>query len=209
MAGAPHAITVPPIWAVRLAGTLPPWVDGHDLARALAGRLPAHGPRGAVLEYAGPGVGALPQEARFAAARAGEALGAAASLFPSSLGIEIQPNQVASVGDIQPYQTSTPCGGPQSYSPLQAPSGMPAKISSSVLRFRGFGGVEGVTRVMLPVPFAIHSIGSPTGRDASATSSSGISTVSVLPTRTIWVVIGLAPDTIILRIVLYRNGLRN
>lgn len=83
LAGAPHATIVPPVWAVRLAGTLPPWVDAHDLVRTLAGRLPAHGAGGAVLEYAGPGVGALSMEARLTAARAGAALGASASLFPS------------------------------------------------------------------------------------------------------------------------------
>jgi len=83
LAGAPHAPIVPPVWAVHLAGTLPPWVDAHDLMRTLAGQLPAHGAGGAVLEYLGSGVGALSQEARFTAARAGVVLGASASLFPS------------------------------------------------------------------------------------------------------------------------------
>lgn len=83
LAGAPHAMTVPPLWAVRLSGTLPPWVDAHDLVRTLAARLPPRGAGGAVLEYAGPGVAALPQGARLTVARAGATLGAAASLFPS------------------------------------------------------------------------------------------------------------------------------
>jgi aconitate hydratase len=83
LAGAPHAMTVPPIWAVRLTGTLPPWVDAHDLVRTLAAKLPMRGAGGAVLEYVGPGVGALPQGARLTVARAGARLGAGASLFPS------------------------------------------------------------------------------------------------------------------------------
>ncbi len=83
LAGAPYALTVPPIWAVRLEGTLPPWVDAHDLTRALAGRLPPPGAGGAVFEYVGPGNAALSQEARLTVARNGAGLGATASLFPS------------------------------------------------------------------------------------------------------------------------------
>jgi homoaconitase/3-isopropylmalate dehydratase large subunit len=83
LTGAPHTVTVPPLWAVRLEGTMAPWVDAHDLARALAVRLPPGGAAGAVLEYVGPGILSLSQEARLTVARGGAALGAAASLFPS------------------------------------------------------------------------------------------------------------------------------
>jgi len=83
MAGAPHPITVPPVWAVRLAGTLPPWVGGDDLAHAVALRLPADGARGAALEFTGSGVDAVSLEARLVVARAGGECGAWASLFPS------------------------------------------------------------------------------------------------------------------------------
>ena len=83
LTGAPHPTRLPPLWGVRLAGTLPPRLDAHDLVRALATRLPAQGLGGARLEYAGSGVASLPIEARLIIAREGARLGASGSLFPA------------------------------------------------------------------------------------------------------------------------------
>jgi aconitate hydratase len=81
LAGAPVMAFLPPVVAVRLAGTLPPWLDGHDIAAALARRLPGDGAR--VLEFEGPGVASLAVECRCATARACEAMKRGTSLFPS------------------------------------------------------------------------------------------------------------------------------
>lgn len=84
LAGVPRAAALPPVWAVRLDGTLPSWVGAQDLVLAMARRLEAGEAEGVVLEYCGPGVAALSQEARFTVAREGVAsLGARASVFPS------------------------------------------------------------------------------------------------------------------------------
>jgi hypothetical protein len=58
-------------------------------------------------------------------------------LLPSSLGIEIQPDQVARIRYVSGYQTSAPRGGPQSYSPRLSPSSRPSSSSSSVIRLTG------------------------------------------------------------------------
>ena len=103
----------------------------------------------------------------------------------SDLRIEVDPDKVAAIGAIWCYQNSTPRGGPQSYSGIRVPSGIPSRSSSSVIRFLGFAAASDCfTSAILPLPFGTHSTGSPTGSAACATSSSGISTVSVFPTRT-------------------------
>src|SRR5262245_46910596 len=48
LAGVPHAAALPPVWAVRLDGTLPPWVGAQDLVLAMARRLEAGEAEGVV-----------------------------------------------------------------------------------------------------------------------------------------------------------------
>src|SRR5262245_5242722 len=83
LAGIPHIVRMPEVWAIRLLGTLPPGVGAHDLVMALARILPGAGRRAVTLEYCGPGIATLDQEARFTIAREGEAVGLPPALFPS------------------------------------------------------------------------------------------------------------------------------
>jgi homoaconitase/3-isopropylmalate dehydratase large subunit/3-isopropylmalate dehydratase small subunit len=83
LAGVPHATPMPEVWAIRLAGTLPPGVGAHDLVMALARRLPGPGSRPVALEYCGSGVATLTQEQRFTVARLGAELGLPPAVFPS------------------------------------------------------------------------------------------------------------------------------
>lgn len=83
LTGIPHVTAMPEIWAVRLSGALPPGVGAHDLAMALAHRLPgAAGPH-VVLEFCGSGVASLTLEARLAVARVAALLGLPTVVFPS------------------------------------------------------------------------------------------------------------------------------
>ena len=83
LAGHPHVARVPEVWAIRLVGTLPPGVTPEDLVMALARLLPGAGRRAVALEYCGPGLATLDQEARFAIAGEGAALGLPPAIFPS------------------------------------------------------------------------------------------------------------------------------
>lgn len=83
LTGIPHATVMPEVWAIRLFGALPPGVGAHDLAMALAHRLPAAGAREVVLEFSGPGIASLTLEARLAFARVAPLLGLPTPLFPS------------------------------------------------------------------------------------------------------------------------------
>lgn len=83
LAGIHHPTTMPEIWAIRLSGALPPGVGAHDLAMALARRLPGAGTRHVVLEFCGSGVASLALEARLTVARVAALLGLPAVVFPS------------------------------------------------------------------------------------------------------------------------------
>ncbi len=83
LAGVPHAARMPQVWAIRLAGTLPPGVVAHDLVMDIARRLPGIGAHPVALEYCGPGVATLTQEERFTVARLGAVLGLPPAVFPS------------------------------------------------------------------------------------------------------------------------------
>ena len=97
-------------------------------------------------------------------------------LFTPGLRIEVKPNQITNFGNVCVYQTSAPRGAPRSYSPSDVSSSTPSRSSLTVIS--GYGMVDPVpesfTKVMLPLPFATHSIGSPTGNEARVTSPSGI-----------------------------------
>ena len=69
----------------------------------------------------------------------------------------------------------------------------PASNSASPARLCRCSWPSGETSKRVPFPSITHSKGSPTGSEAPATSSSGISTIRVFPARTIRVVVGLAP----------------
>lgn len=83
LAGIPHAARVPELWAIRLAGSLPPGVGPHDLVMTLARRLPGTGGRPVALEYCGGGVAGLDQEARLTVARLGARFDLPPAVFPS------------------------------------------------------------------------------------------------------------------------------
>ena len=83
LAGVPHRTRVPDVWAIRLAGNFPPGVGAHDLVMSLAGTLPGAGARAVALEFCGPGVATLDQEARFTVARLAATLGLPGVVFPS------------------------------------------------------------------------------------------------------------------------------
>lgn len=81
LAGASVTTPLPPVLAVGLAGTLPAWLDGHDIAVALMTRLAAGMTR--ILEFEGPGIASLSVACRCVIARSTDAMGLGASLFPS------------------------------------------------------------------------------------------------------------------------------
>jgi aconitate hydratase len=83
LTGIPHVARLPEVWAIRLVGTLPPGVVAQDLVLKLMRILPGAGRRAVALEYCGPGVATLDQEARFTVAREGAAAGLPPALFPS------------------------------------------------------------------------------------------------------------------------------
>ncbi len=83
LTGIHHATPMPEVWAIRLAGGLPPGVGAHDLVMTLAHRLPGAGARPVVLEFCGPGVASLTLEARLTIARFATVLGLPGVIFPS------------------------------------------------------------------------------------------------------------------------------
>ena len=83
LTGIPHVARMPEVWAIRLVGTLPPGVVAQDLVLKLVRILPGAGRRAVTLEYCGPGIATLDQEARFTVAREGRAAGLPPALFPS------------------------------------------------------------------------------------------------------------------------------
>ncbi len=83
MAGEPYRLVTPAIWGIRVSGVLPAWVSGKDLILELLRRFTAKGATGKVLEFFGPGIGALDLPARATIANMGVDMGATACVFPS------------------------------------------------------------------------------------------------------------------------------
>lgn len=83
MAGEPFILTMPSIVAVRLNGTLRPWVSAKDIILEVLRRLTVRGGRGKIFEYTGPGVQTLSVPERATITNMGAELGATTSLFPS------------------------------------------------------------------------------------------------------------------------------
>ena len=85
MAGEPFNLAMPGIVAVRLNGTLRPWVSAKDIILEVLRRLTVRGGRGRIFEYTGPGVRTLSVPERATITNMGAELGATTSLFPSDL----------------------------------------------------------------------------------------------------------------------------
>ncbi|MPZ72257.1 MAG: aconitate hydratase [Nitriliruptorales bacterium] len=83
MAGEPLYIRMPRIWGVRLTGQLPPWVSAKDVILELLRRHDVKGGVGRIIEYYGPGLGALSAMDRHVIANMGAELGATTTVFPS------------------------------------------------------------------------------------------------------------------------------
>ena len=83
MAGEPLYVTMPEIWGVRLAGTLPPWVSAKDVILEMLRRHGVKGGVGRIIEYHGPGLGSLSAMDRHVIANMGAELGATTSVFPA------------------------------------------------------------------------------------------------------------------------------
>ena len=83
MAGQPFHLTYPRIMGVRLTGQPPPWVSGKDVILELLRRLSVKGGVGWIMEYFGPGAGALDAAGRATICHMGAELGATSSLFPA------------------------------------------------------------------------------------------------------------------------------
>ncbi|MGW6500006.1 aconitate hydratase [Nonomuraea angiospora] len=83
MAGQPLHVTMPRIWGIRLAGALPGWVSAKDVILELLRRHGVSGGVHKIIEYHGPGLGALSAMDRHVIANMGAELGATTSVFPS------------------------------------------------------------------------------------------------------------------------------
>lgn len=83
MGGEPLTIGKPRIINVRLIGSLPPGASAKDVALELLRRFTVKGCVGAILEYTGPGVGALSVHQRATIANMGAEMGATSSVFPA------------------------------------------------------------------------------------------------------------------------------
>ena len=83
MAGEPLYVTMPQIWGVRLAGTLPPWVSAKDVILEMLRRHGVKGGVGRIIEYHGPGLDSLSAMDRHVIANMGAELGATTSVFPA------------------------------------------------------------------------------------------------------------------------------
>jgi aconitate hydratase len=83
LAGVPVARERPDVDELRIAGTLPPWCTGQDLAFEIARRRAVGVARGRILEMVGSGVDRLAMADRIAVASWAGPMGALACLFPS------------------------------------------------------------------------------------------------------------------------------
>jgi len=83
MAGEPLYLKMPEIWGVRLVGELPDWVSAKDVILEMLRRHDVDGGVGRIVEYHGPGLGALTAMDRHVIANMGTELGATSTVFPS------------------------------------------------------------------------------------------------------------------------------
>ncbi len=83
MVGEPLYLNMPEIWGVRLTGELPPWVSAKDVILEMLRRHGVDGGRGRIIEYHGPGLGALSAMDRHVIANMGTELGATTTVFPA------------------------------------------------------------------------------------------------------------------------------
>ncbi len=82
MLGLSQPIGVPPVVGVRLTGVLSPGTSATDVVLALTARLRAEDVRGLMLEFTGPGVGALSAPDRCTIANMAPEYGAMTAFFP-------------------------------------------------------------------------------------------------------------------------------
>src|SRR5262249_56297297 len=82
LAAGTHPMVRPEVLGVRVSGALPEWVGGKDVALELLRRLTVRGACGAVLEFQGEGVEAIPIHARLTIANMAAELRALPPLFP-------------------------------------------------------------------------------------------------------------------------------
>lgn len=83
MAGEPYYLPCPMVMGLKLTGTLPDWVTARDVILEMLRRHGVKGCVGKVVEYYGPGVGALSAGDRKDIGNMGAELGATSSIFPS------------------------------------------------------------------------------------------------------------------------------
>ena len=83
MLGEPVSMLVPPVIGVRLSGEVPAGILATDIALTLTEALRKRGVVGAILEFFGPGVAALPVADRVTISNMTPEFGATATFFPS------------------------------------------------------------------------------------------------------------------------------
>ncbi|MFY0611456.1 MAG: aconitate hydratase [Hyphomicrobiaceae bacterium] len=89
LAGEPLALNMPEVWGVRLTGKLPDWVSAKDVILEMLRRHSVKGGVGRIIEYFGPGVGALSAMDRHVICNMGAELGATTSVFPADEQVRI------------------------------------------------------------------------------------------------------------------------
>jgi aconitate hydratase len=82
LTGLPFTVRWPKVIGIRLTGALSGWASPKDVILHVAGELTTSGGTGAVLEYFGPGVGAVSATGRATICNMGAEVGATTSLFP-------------------------------------------------------------------------------------------------------------------------------
>ena len=83
MAGFGYDLACPRVVGVELTGSLPPWVEGKDVILELLRRTTVRGGRGAVFEFFGEGLAALPVTERATIANMIVETGATTAVFPA------------------------------------------------------------------------------------------------------------------------------
>ena len=82
MAGLPWGVTMPQAIGVYLTGVLDGWTSPKDVILKVAEELTVKGGTGAIVEYFGPGVGAISATGRGTITNMGAEIGATTSVFP-------------------------------------------------------------------------------------------------------------------------------
>lgn len=83
MGGNPYYMTVPRVWGAHVHGRLRPYVSGKDVILSLLGTFSCKAGVGKIMEFYGPGVGALDMAARATIANMAVDMGLSAAVFPS------------------------------------------------------------------------------------------------------------------------------